>query len=78
MKQKVRFILGKRGVSKTASKSPEASAEAVDEIVGTFVRSVYTRSSVSTHTPTQRAEVFRIHEYVRAALCELLEVHAGA
>lgn len=78
MKQKVRFILGKRGVSKTASKSPEASAQAVDEIVGTFVRSVYTRSSVSTHTPTQRIEVSRIHEYVRAALCELLEVHAGA
>lgn len=78
MKQKVRFILANRGVSRSASKTPEKSVQAVDEIVGGFVRSVYTRSSVSTHTPTQRAEVHRIHTYVRAALSELLEVHPGA
>lgn len=78
MKQKVRFILSNRGVSKTASKAPESAAEAVDEIVGGFVRSVYTRSSVSTHTPTEREEVLRVHNYVRAALSELLEVHSGS
>lgn len=77
MKQKVRFILGNRGVSKTASKTPEMTAEAIDEIVGGFVRSVYTRSSVSTHTPTVRDEVHRVHTYVRAALCELLEINPG-
>lgn len=75
MRQKVRFILKKRGLSASASKSPEGAAEAVDEIVGGFVRSVYTRSAISAHTPTDRAEVLRVHTYVRAALCELLEVH---
>ncbi len=78
MKQKVRYILRKRGISNSLSMTPEQSVEAVDEIVGGFVRSVYTRSSISTHTPTERSEVLRIHTYVRAALCELLEIHPGA
>jgi hypothetical protein len=78
MKQKVRFILRKRGTSKTVMQSPEAAAQAVDEIVGTFVRSVYSRSSVSTHTPTDRDEILRIRDWVRVALCELLEVRTGA
>ena len=54
--------------------SPETAAEAVDELVGAFVRSVYSRSSVSTHTPTDRSEILRIRDWVRLALCELLEV----
>lgn len=37
----------------TAMQSPETAAEAVDELVGTFVRSVYSRSSVWTHTPIE-------------------------
>lgn len=78
MKQKVRYILKKRGISNSLSKAPEQSAEAVDEIVGGFVRSVYSRSSISTHTPTERGEVFRIQSYVRAALCELLEIRPNA
>jgi hypothetical protein len=74
MKQKVRFILRKRGVSTAAMATPEAAAAAVDEAVGTFVRSVYARSSVSTHTPTDRREVLRIRDWVRTALCELLAI----
>jgi hypothetical protein len=74
MKQKVRFILKNRGVSKGAMDTPEAVVVAVDEAVGTFVRSVYTRSSISTHTPTNRAEVVRIRDWVRVALCELLAI----
>jgi hypothetical protein len=74
MKQKVRFILKNRGVSKGAMDTPEAAVVAVDEAVGTFVRSVYTRSSISTHTPTDRAEVIRIRDWVRVALCELLAI----
>ena len=70
MKQKVRFIMRKRGTPRSAAESPEAAAQAVDEIVGTFVRSVYRRSSVSTHTPTDRNEVLRIRDWVRVALCE--------
>lgn len=74
MKQKVRFILKSRGVSRSASETPEAAVDLVDEAVGTFVRSVYTRSSVSTHTPTAKVEVLRVRAWVREALCELLEL----
>ena len=78
MKQKVRFILRKRGMSRNAMQSPESATQAVDEIVGTFVRSVYSRSSVSTHTPTDRDEILRIRDWVRVALCELLAIRVGA
>ncbi len=74
MKQKVRFILKSRGLSKTASQTPETATDAVEEAVGAFVRSVYTRTSVSTHTPTDKAEVIRVRDWVRVALCELLEI----
>jgi hypothetical protein len=74
MKQKVRFVLGNRRVSRSAMAAPESAVSAVEEMLGTYVRSVYTRSSVSTHTPTERDEVLRILEYVRVALCELLEI----
>jgi hypothetical protein len=75
MKQKVRYILGRRGISKSIMQTPESAAEAVDTAVGTFVRSVYTRSNLSTHTPTQKSEVLRVRDWVRIALCELLEIH---
>ncbi len=74
MKQKVRFVLTMRGISKTASQSPENAVATVDEIVGSFVRSIYNRSSLSTHTPTDKDEVLRVRDWVRVALCELLEI----
>lgn len=74
MKQKVRYILANRGVGTSRSGPAENSADAIEDAVGSFVRSVYTRSSVSTHTPTERQEVTRILDYVRVVLCELLEV----
>lgn len=75
MKQKVRFILTKRGISKAQSATAENAVESVESMVGSFVRSVYTRSSISTHTPTDKNEVLRIKNFVRATLCELLEVN---
>ena len=75
MKQKVRYILKSRGASKAVSGTAEEAADAVEEAVGSFVRSVYTRSSVSTHTPTDKAEVLRVRDLVRVVLCELLEIH---
>lgn len=75
MKQKVRYILRSRGRSKAAVETAEIATDAIDGIVGTFVRSVYTRSSVSTHTPTNRDEVIRVRNYVKLSLCELLEVN---
>lgn len=74
MKQKVRFILHKRGTSKTLSETPENAVDSIETAIGSFVRSVYRRSSVSTHTPTVRDEVLRVRDWVRIVLCELLEI----
>jgi hypothetical protein len=74
MKQKTRFILLKRGMSKTYSDTSERAVNAIETAMGSFVRSVYTRSSISTHTPTNRNEVLRIRDLVRVVLCELLEI----
>ena len=30
---------------------------------------------MSTHTPTNRDEVIRVRDFVKLALCELLEIH---
>lgn len=75
MRQKVRYILRNRSASKAISGPAEDAVNAVEEALGSFVRSVYTRSSVSTHTPTDKAEVLRIWDLVRVVLCELLEIH---
>lgn len=75
MKQKVRYILRNRGKSKAISSSSEDATETVEEALGGFVRSVYTRSSVSTHTPTDKNEVLRILNLVRVVFSELLEIH---
>jgi hypothetical protein len=74
MKQKAVFILKSR---KTLSKQIKPFADAidiVDEIIGKFVRSVYERSSVATHSHVSRDEVLTIKSYVELALSELLEV----
>ena len=75
MKQKVRFIMKSRGITKALSAPAETATEFVESTVGSFVRSVYTRSNVSTHTPTDKTEVIRIRDFVRVVFCELLEVH---
>ncbi len=74
MKQKVRFVMKSRGVKKALSAPAEEATQSIDSAVGTFVRSVYTRSNVSTHTPTDKSEVLRIRDFVRVVMCELLEV----
>lgn len=76
MKQKVRYVLKNRGVAKATGAPAEAATEAIDSAVGSFVRSVYTRSNVSTHTPTDKNEVLRVRDFVRVVLCELLEIRS--
>lgn len=73
MKQKVRFILKNRDQSRAISATTEDATLAIDEAIGSFVRSVYTRSSVSAHTPTDKNEVLRVLDLVRVVLGELLE-----
>lgn len=77
MKQKVRFVLKNRGVPSGAMETPESAITGVEEFVGGLTRSVYTRSSVSTHTATTRAEVGRVLAWVRLVICELLEIPLG-
>jgi hypothetical protein len=74
MKQKVRYVLRSRGVASGAMETPESAVVGVEEFVGGLTRSVYTRSSVSTHTATTRSEATRVHAWVRLVICELLEV----
>jgi Predicted pPIWI-associating nuclease len=74
MKQKVRYILRNRGVGTGQLAAPDSAVQGIEEIIGGLVRSVYTRSSVSTHVATQRPEVLRVHAWVRLVLCELLEI----
>jgi hypothetical protein len=74
MKQKVRLVLRNRGLGASQLAAPESAVEGVEEILGGMVRSVYTRSNVSTHSATTRAEVVRLHAWVRLVMCELLEI----
>ncbi|GAC1628683.1 MAG: hypothetical protein NVS9B10_18880 [Nevskia sp.] len=73
MKQKVRFVLKSRNIAKNKAATTEDATGTVDEALGAFVRSVYTRSSVSTHTPTSKDEALRVLDLVRVVLSELLE-----
>jgi hypothetical protein len=68
MKQKVRYILKKRGTPHGAMAAPESAMEGIENILGGITRSVYNRTSISTHTATDKKEVIRVHAWVRLAL----------
>jgi hypothetical protein len=74
MKQKVRFILKKRDTPHGAMAAPESAVQGIEDILGGITRSVYNRTSISTHTATDKKEVVRVHAWVRLVLCDLLEV----
>jgi hypothetical protein len=74
MKQKVRHILKKRGTPHGAMAAPESAVQGIEDILGGITRSVYNRTSISTHTATDKKEVVRVHAWVRLVMCDLLEV----
>jgi len=74
MKQKVRFILASRGKGKSQTAPAENSTSLVEEMVGALARSVYNRSSLSTHVGTTKQEVQQVKAYVDVVLTELLEI----
>lgn len=74
MKQKTRYVMRNRGLASGQIATPVDAVVGIEEFVGGLTRSVYTRSSVSTHTPSTKIEVVRIHSWVRLVLCELLEI----
>lgn len=73
-KQKVCYILRSRGKNKSQTEAPESAVTLVEERVGALARSVYNRSSVSTHISTSKPEVQQIKAYVDVVLGELLEI----
>ena len=74
MKQKVRYVLKKREIPHGALAAPESAVQGVEEIIVGLMRSVYSRTSVSTHTATDKKEVVRVHAWVRLVMCDLLEI----
>lgn len=74
MKQKTIYILDKRNLSKATIRTSQDAVDTIEQTLGSFIRSVYTRASVSTHTPTNKQEVSRIHNLVKSVLCELLSI----
>ena len=72
MRQKAKFILKNRDMKGAQVDHSVGVVGSVDDMVSGITRSVYTRSNVSTHTPTDREEVVRLHVWVRLTLCELL------
>lgn len=77
MKQKARFILKARGVSKNSLASPQDAVQRIEESAASLARSTYTRSSISTHVATTKSEVLTMKMYVDTVLSELLQVHGG-
>ena len=76
MKQKARFILKSRNWSESARKPVEDATDVVEEKVGNFVRSVYTKSSSSVHIERNRKEVLSVLRFLEAAFAELLEMES--
>lgn len=74
MRQKTVFILKSRQVAEKQIKPLADAINIVEELIGKFIRSVYERSSVATHTHTSKDEAFKIRNYVTLALIELLEI----
>ncbi|MFZ2147916.1 MAG: hypothetical protein WAV28_11910, partial [Sedimentisphaerales bacterium] len=74
MKQKVSYILKSRGKNESQIDAPENAVTLVEDKVGALARSVYNRSSVSTHIRTSKQEVQQIKAYVDVVLGELLEI----
>jgi Predicted pPIWI-associating nuclease len=72
MKQKVRFILKKKG-KRTSSDAPEQTVTAFEEAIAALTRAVYERSSKATHVASERQTVVQLRRYVVAILHEIIE-----
>jgi hypothetical protein len=72
MKQKVRFILKQRDYNKNKIKPVEDAINIIEETISLFVRSVYTRVNISTHSSTNKSEVKRVYDFVKLIFCEIL------
>jgi hypothetical protein len=76
MKQKARFVLRSRRWSDSDRKPIEDAAQTIEDNVGAFVRTAYTRASVSVHTEPDRRDAQSVLRFVELVFVELLELDA--
>jgi hypothetical protein len=72
-KQRVKYILEQR---RSGSNEVEVAqeVEAFEERIGGFIRKFYNRASNSTHRPSERKEILKIHSYFIAFMRDLLDI----
>lgn len=75
-KQKVRYILRSRNVSRTARSAPEGNVGLIEELTGSLTRATYDRGSLATHVAPTEGEIRQLKMYVDSVLAELLEIHS--
>jgi hypothetical protein len=75
MRQKARFILKSLNRADSILSSAQESVTVIEEATASLARSVYQRSSLSTHVATTEREVRQLKLYADATLAELLEIH---
>jgi hypothetical protein len=73
MKQKVRFIMKKKG-KQSSSEAPEQAVTAFEEAIATLTRAVYERSSRATHVASERQTVVQLRRYVVAILHDIINM----
>ena len=71
MRQKVRFIMKKKG-ERSSSEPPEQAVTAFEEAIASLTRAVYERSSKATHVAGERQAVVQIRRYVVAIFHDIL------
>ena len=71
-KQKVRFIMKKKG-KRSSSDAPEQAVTAFEEAIAALIRAVYDRSSQATHVAGERQTVVQLRRYVVAILHEVID-----
>jgi hypothetical protein len=74
MRQKAKYILKSREMVSNQIALSETAITHIEDAVSGITRSVYVRSNISTHTPTSRDEVARLHGWVRLVMCDLLSL----
>jgi hypothetical protein len=71
MRQKVRFIMKKKG-KQSSSEAPEQAVIAFEEAIAKLTRAVYERSSGAAHAGGEREKVAQIRRYVVAIFHDIL------
>ena len=72
MKQKVRFVMKKKG-KRSSSDAPEQAVTAFEEAIAALTRAIYERSSQAAHVASERQTVVQLRRYVVAILHEIIQ-----